>query len=198
MNRTFQCLTVLLGLARPPAILLITTALLFASTAAPVTAGTIVYSNFGPDHAYSARGYNSVPVEQAESFVATKNLFFDKLELPMTFLFSGSSSVIVNLMSDAGGHPGTILESFAVSGAPLFPSSAIETLTSTTHTPLKKGTKYWVVVAPAEEDTAVGWMMKSSARICRLNQRRCAWSARAPESDRFARGCSGVRKPSPG
>jgi hypothetical protein len=77
----------------------------------------------------------------------------------------GVNSFTINLMSDASGHPGNILESFLVTGVPPYPGSAIETGTSIINTPLNAGTTYWIAVMPNDRTTAGGWIMNPTGAM---------------------------------
>jgi hypothetical protein len=98
------------------------------SLAVPARAG-VVYSNFGTGQTAYSQGYygfngggdgsgNLSPGDYgfavAESFTPTGNYRFSSVELALAYLF-GTNAFTVSLMSDAGGHPGTVLESFSVS-----------------------------------------------------------------------------------
>jgi hypothetical protein len=133
----------------------------------------VIYSNFGPGQTYSAGGYSVSGLGMtvlppkgfgaaiASSFTPTRNFLFDSVELPLVW-FSGTNSFIVALMSDAGGRPGTILESFAADGLPPFANPAIDSFISTTHAPLNAGTTYWIVAMPVAGDTAGFWLANTT------------------------------------
>jgi hypothetical protein len=126
----------------------------------------VIYSNFGPGQSYSPGGYsvsglttlNALPpfgfgFAIAESFTPTSDFLFSSAELPLVW-FSGPNEFTIDLMSDAGGHPGTVLESFSLTNAPPNTSPAVESFVSTTHTPLAAGATYWVVAIPGARDAA--------------------------------------------
>jgi hypothetical protein len=182
---------------KPLAVLLATVTLIFASTR-PAVADFVVYSDFGPGQTYGT-GYYSIsgggsdpgPVPGygfalAQSFVPTSNFLFTSVELALTDIV-GTNAITVSLMSDAGGHPGTILESFSVTGLTRYPGSVLETLVSTTNTPLNAGTTYWIAAMPVSLDTAAGWMINSTGATGRSRTVNdyVTWVALAEDSAAF-------------
>jgi hypothetical protein len=194
---------------------------LLATTALPLgwmrqaRADFIIYSNFGPDQTYGA-GYYSVsggggPGSEgppdgyghaiAESFAPTVNALFQSVALPLGYVGNAgtTNAFTIALMSDAGGHPGSILESFAVSDVPLYPDSAIETLVSTAHTPLFAGTTYWIAAIPVAANTAGGWFINSTGAIgvSDTGNDGLTWSAHSDPSAAFqVLGVQAVPEPS--
>jgi hypothetical protein len=136
-----------------------------------------IYSNFGPGQTYIP-GYYSVsggashpdgpPVGYgaaiAEPFIPAGNFVFRSVKLPLGWI-SGTNAFTVALMSNDGGHPGSILESFSIMNVPLYTRPAIETFVSRTNTSLDVGTTYWVAAIPVVRDTAGGWFMNSTGAI---------------------------------
>jgi hypothetical protein len=114
----------------------------------------------------------------AESFTPTSNFLFTSVELPMGII-SGPNSFTVSLMSDTGGHPGTALESFALTGVPFYTNPAIEQFTSSIHTQLNEGTTYWIAAIPNERDTAGGWFINSTGAtgVSKTGNDGVTWSA---------------------
>src|SRR5262249_54827602 len=97
----------------------------------------------------------------AASFTPTVNVLFGSVELPLVYYW-GPNTFTVNLMSDAGGHPGAILERFSLTDAPPLTSPAIESFVSTTRTPLKAGTTYWIAAMPGDRTTAGFWLANTT------------------------------------
>jgi hypothetical protein len=160
----------------------------------------IIYSNFGPGQTYepgfysvSGGGGGNFPngFALAESFHPTVNSLFSSVALPLTLVpgFNGgnTNAFTVSLMSDAGGHPGTTLESFSITGVPLYPNSAIEKFTSKINTLLNAGTTYWIAVFPGAADTFGGWSIKSTGAtgISKTGNDGVTWSAYTDTSAAF-------------
>jgi glucose/arabinose dehydrogenase len=136
----------------------------------PAQMNSIIFSNFGPGQSFQPGGYsvsgagmtvlppNGFGAAVALSFTPTSNFHFSSVELPLVW-FSGTDSFIVYLMSDAGGSPGTILETFPITGLPSNNTPAVTMFVSTNHTPLEAGTTYWIAAAPVANDTAGFWLM---------------------------------------
>jgi hypothetical protein len=134
----------------------------------------MIYSNFGPGQTYSLTGYsvsggvsgspgppNGFGFAIAESFTPSGDFLFGSAELPLVYL-SGPNDFTVALMTDAGGQPGTILESFSLTDAPPYSSPGVSTFVSTTNTPLDAGTTYWIVAIPGDRNTAGYWLANST------------------------------------
>jgi hypothetical protein len=67
---------------------------------------------------------------------------FGQIELPLASV-SGSGSVVVELMTNSGGAPGSVIESWTPS---IGSTSAMVTVSSAVLPTLKHGTNYWVAV----------------------------------------------------
>ena len=112
-----------------------------ADLGAPSPSPAIVYSNLGPGLTYNATISNGVAgpnnadfpgfqVALAQSFTPTSTVTFDAVLLPLAY-DSGTNSVTVDLFASSGGLPAsTPLESFTVTGLPLFPSQPLFQLNS--------------------------------------------------------------------
>jgi hypothetical protein len=71
-------------------------------------------------------------------------------------IFSGTDSVTVKLMNDAGGLPGGDLEAWSVNGlAPIFTCCTLQALPGLGTLTLSSGTTYWVAAFPAADTLAV-------------------------------------------
>jgi len=100
--------------------------------------------------------------ETAVAFTPTQNYSLSQISLGLTFdgvagAF-GTDGATVTLQSDAAGVPGTVLESWSVSGLP--PSSGTsgsQTLTDVDNIFLAANTQYWVVATPSANDTLDLW-----------------------------------------
>ena len=145
--------------AKPAAVLLVLLSVIPLS----VWADT-VFDSFGPGDAVSGWGcriqgsdYLGGLVAIAASFTPTSDYWFS------TAVFPFSSDVAprvdtfdVCLMSDSGGLPGTIIESFlVVVQSPQNPST--HTITSLSNPLLGGGTTYWFAVSPHYDYSHGGW-----------------------------------------
>lgn len=124
------------------------------------------FNNFGPDQSYSLSGNWRVQGNAAAGrYEATANAFICprsghlcRISLAVSFI-SGSNSLDVRLMTDAGNRPDTILESWHFSeqmpplGAQSFPLEADSVKRPT----LQLNTRYWLAVLPGAPDTKAGW-----------------------------------------
>jgi hypothetical protein len=132
------------------------------------TAGPISISTFGPGGSfetgsqqnYSVRG--SLPIlsaSPATQFVADYTFELSTISVAVGDGLAGSHFTFdINLLSDAGGAPGTVLESwtgltpnyvFTAGGTPV-------TVTDTLGLWLNAGTSYWLQVAPAYNGNRLG------------------------------------------
>jgi hypothetical protein len=137
-------------------------------------AGT-VYSNLATTSpafqsgGWAVLGANSFsgffPFERpAFAFTAGGDYRFSELDVAVTLL-GGTNAITVDLMTDSGNLPGAALESWSVTGLPLFdPSSccSLEKLSDAAGTSagpitLSAGSQYWVAVGPGGDDTFAIW-----------------------------------------
>jgi hypothetical protein len=92
------------------------------------------------------------------AFTPSSNTRLNTIELPMS-LSSGVSSLAINLLTDNGGVPGTVLESWGDPNHDLLRSTtpAIVRFTSVLQPALSAGKQYWItasVVNPGPTDTS--------------------------------------------
>ncbi len=133
----------------------------------PIFAETIV-STFGAGDTFNTTSQYIVGSNQAVAvgFTPSANLSLTKIELPMRSLGPpNTTSVIIKLLSDASGKPGTELESWTVNniaynGPPSKPN--IFSLPSVVKPVLNSGSKYWVA---AYQNSPVndGWSLSLSS-----------------------------------
>jgi hypothetical protein len=139
----------------------------------------VIYSNFGPAPGYSTSAdfitganpdeppgdsYNIASSQAiAESFVASGTYLLGDIQLALG-LWAGADSVTVDLDADAGGSPGTVLESWNVTGLTAYDwptgsaQGSILTEPSLLHPQLISGDTYWVAVAAGTSNTAAAWL----------------------------------------
>ena len=127
----------------------------------------ILYDNLGssPNLYDGTRGWSvsgplsglGVYVETAQTFTPSTSAIFSELDIALTS-YSGTNSVIVELLNDSGGLPGGVLQSWSITGLPAIDSCCtLQTLMATGSTPLVSGTPYWVAVLPGAGDTLAEW-----------------------------------------
>jgi hypothetical protein len=123
----------------------------------PAQAATI-YSNLGPGDAYqNGAGLTvsdqssplGIDFDAAVPFIPGATYTLDSVEAAFNWADQGGNGGDLRLMSDLGGIPGVILESFHVANRPSFgsasPSLAIGI--STLHPALLSGTQYWLALS---------------------------------------------------
>jgi hypothetical protein len=125
------------------------------------SATSITYNNFGP--ANGGDGYNltngvSVTTSQwvAQTFTPSTSGTLASITLALEEPGPGAAGT-VSVDADASGHPGGVLESFAVSNPPPFDNAFHTplTLNDTLNIPLVAGTPYWIVVSVS--NTGFSW-----------------------------------------
>src|SRR5262245_936558 len=102
----------------------------------------VIYSNLGSDLSFGSIGYSvsggvggdpGPPTGYghavALSFTPAGDFLFGSVELPLVWL-EGPNVFAVYLTSDAGGHPGDVLEAFPLGPAPPFAGPALTTFVS--------------------------------------------------------------------
>jgi len=123
-------------------------------TAVPVRAD-VVFSDLGPGGSYqSSMGWTvygptaPIKTDRASTFVPLSSYTLDSIQAAFTWS-SGVNAGDMYLMSDSGGLPGAVLESFHLNNLPAFgaSSTALATAASTLHPLLSAGIQYWLVTS---------------------------------------------------
>jgi hypothetical protein len=142
----------------------------------------VVYTNFGPGvcggdaTCISDNGINQndepvfgetqteipgdlVTQSLASAFIAGGNFTLTDVKLPLD---AGVGDADVYLMTNSGGAPGTVLESWTTAGQALalFPANQTDALTLTASGPavtLSSGDEYWLVATPAASTSGLFW-----------------------------------------
>ena len=140
--------------------------LLVAMAAVPVHAG-VIFNTFGPGDAYQTGtgwtlGYPGTGFSQGDAFTPVSTATLGSVELAVG-LVSGPNDLLVWLMSDSSGQPGSVIESWSFSGAmgdfgyynpPLVGNSALHPL-------LSGGTQYWLIAGTPTDQTWAAWNFNS-------------------------------------
>ena len=159
----------------------------------------ILFSNLGPQDAYDSgvsyavRGPAAYGERQwiADRFTLADGVYrLDEAALPL-IRDSGTDRMNLFLLSDAGGLPGMVLDTFTLTGIPS-QSSALLSAYSTQHPLLTGGTAYWFGVTPTS-DTEARWFLNSTGQLgpCAENSLGL-WSAETPDPMQGAFQLSGV------
>jgi hypothetical protein len=131
-----------------------------------------VYNNFGPangglDYNTSigwtvGNDFSGDNVAVGETFTASSSGTLSQITLALQYV-AGTNAATVSLTSDAGGQPGSVLESWSVSGLPPEDGNfhTPVTVTDATSQALVAGTSYWVVVTTTA-DASLSWMFSNT------------------------------------
>ncbi len=131
--------------------------------------GSNVYdpnNNYGVGGAYSPLfgGYNA----WAFSFTPDTSGPVAQIDIPL-WQYGGPDSVVLELLGDASGAPGTVLESWTV---PVLPQvgmgitcCTLETVLGSGTSSLTAGTQYWIAVLPGTDSTWVAWPRNSTSAL---------------------------------
>jgi hypothetical protein len=129
----------------------------------------VIFTNLGPGETYdrtggwAEAGPNALngPVRAAIAFTINTDAAFDSTRLAVG-LRGGANEIDIRLYDDAGGHPGTVLESTHLSGQMppfrMYDHGHLVTFDSVTHPLLQAGQTYWLLpLAPGDTDAAWNW-----------------------------------------
>lgn len=132
----------------------------------------VVFDNFVGNVVNPSGGYflfdhfaGIADTDVAGSFVPSNDVRLDRIELPLSLPGNVGTPAIVDvwLMADAGGSPGTILESFSVTFAA--PSFSIVSFSSVARPFLSRTVQYWLVASVRTTNpngTVVHWNLGTS------------------------------------
>jgi hypothetical protein len=143
----------------------------------PATASaSVIFTNFGPTLAYDESQGNPVGNDfagdnaaQGNSFMLPSNAIFGSAMVALSCVVGcpGAMNFTVNLTADSGDSPGTVIESFVFTGAPLNGlgnDNAPITLTSVLHPTLLFGREYWITISSSVAN-AIAWNNNSTGDI---------------------------------
>ena len=126
--------------------------------------GTVVFDNTANlgNPFLAGVGFGAIPVPGvfqyiAEKFSVSGTFTLNSIELPITVVPPTPNQVDVFLMSDSGGVPGNVLDTFHLTGLPATNPTPLTAITSTLHPLLMSGAPYWVVVTGGTQTSFGYW-----------------------------------------
>ncbi len=139
--------------------------LLVGLASSPIFASTTIFNDFGSAYSYNSdtrlagEGFSEPGgyFTAANPFTSTGDFNLTQIDVAVANNFSRSESFAVDLDSDNGGTPGSVLESWTVTGPlPAFGTCCgIETLTASSSIQFSAGAQYWLVISPADPSSDV-------------------------------------------
>lgn len=125
---------------------------------------SMIFNDFGPGNSYiqtdgwtvgtGVPGYTYVP---AMAFTSSGTYSLTQIDLALENA-GGTNAAIVSLWIDAGGAPGTELESWNVSGQGAFGTSQpLTTISGITGITLSSGGSYFIQISPSDGTTWDAW-----------------------------------------
>jgi hypothetical protein len=164
------------------------TILLAGSVPAAQAQAVSIFSNLGPGGTFLPfNGFGISGQGLAAQFIPSSSFLFFDAEIALS-VNSGTPTAEVFLKTDAGGVPGTVLESFTVTGLNPTPAGILFKVTSQLQPLLVGGTPYWLEVTPADAISSVSWRKNStgvlnSASNLASNSGTAVWSFLTPGID---------------
>ena len=125
----------------------------------------VIFNDYGPLYTYQTTigwtvsgSSTTFPFTAANEFTASLTAAVTAVDLGIS-LAAGTNSVVVELMTDNGGTPGSVLESYGfVDQMGAFGSQNSPLVAhSVTNPILVAGTNYWMVAVPGASDTNAAW-----------------------------------------
>ena len=122
-----------------------------------------IFSSFNPNGTFDpVFGYASVnPAQLAYPFTVpgSTNYAFQSASLELSAGTGSPNSVTVSLAADAGGAPGSILETMTATGLPTYPLDTVPVSVMSSLRPLlKAGSMYWIIMEAPSAGTTVNWL----------------------------------------
>lgn len=135
------------------------------AVALPARASTVpIFSNLGPGNTYDTTtgwtiGFDGLLTwQEGMAFVPNNTATLGHIELAVS-LVTDPYPLNVQLMTDAGGMPGTVLESYSfdLAGRLLGSMNPLLTANSTLNPTLIGGDQYWLVASTPDASTSAAW-----------------------------------------
>ena len=122
-----------------------------------------VSSNFGPSGTFNPGLGSGVvaPAQLAYPFTVpgNANYAFQAASLALSRGIGSNNSFVASLAADAGGVPGSILETFPAFAVQSYPNDTLPvTVTSSLQPLLKSGSVYWLIVSATFPGNGVNWV----------------------------------------
>jgi hypothetical protein len=129
-----------------------------------VTAGTIVYTDFGPSQAYNnSAGWNvGLDDSIAAGFDPSSSGTLLQVDLAIENLGAIDPLSIMLETNSAGAPSGTVLDSWTAPTGSISGPPQVYTFTSTLNPTLTAGTEYWLVLSSADPNDFFAWMENST------------------------------------
>lgn len=128
---------------------------------AAAQAQTVVFTNLTSpvnNNGGQVNGSNFGPQTFAAQFTPSGNFTLSDAKVSVAALPSGGTSFNVWIAADAGGMPGSFIEQIGFGLTATSLAGSVVTASSiATPLPLTSGTKYWLVVTPANANTSLIW-----------------------------------------
>lgn len=141
-------------------------ALLAAGCCLGLTAGTVVYTDFGPGQTYNTttgHGTSDVVPAIAEGFTPSSNGLLSQVDVALAYFnpTAPSNDLLIKLETDSSGIPsGTILDSWSLSHNTITGTAVVYTFNSTLNPALSSSSVYWLVIQDNEVNGYV-WLLNS-------------------------------------
>jgi hypothetical protein len=168
-------------------------AMVLVTMSAQAPALPIIFSNYGPGVGFDPNGGIFVSGETSTHLGSFFGLIdgaayfdtpagvpaiLDAVEVPLS-LIDGANEFVVAVMSNAAGSradqqkgvPGSIIESWDLSGVLAFPPAASILIQSTAHPLLQAETRYWLALFAGQPNSMIGWSAPSASDIFRTSTR---------------------------
>jgi hypothetical protein len=117
------------------------------------TFGTVTFPGFDAGSAWTVASFQSMAKQFTPSF-GTYTL--DEIDVALSFN-NNTSAINVNLCSDSGGSPGSVLETFSVFNTGSLSLGSRYVLSSVSHPTMTMGGTYYVTMTPGDANTSGGW-----------------------------------------
>lgn len=136
------------------------------------SADTILSSNLGPGNSYDPSAGRTVygSLRQAMPFVPSESADLSQIVIALSQYSSVTTTALVTLYTDNNGLPGSVMESWSLTGLPIFGSTSttVQILNASPGVLLSGGTTYWLVAAaPLATDvsTSAVWVVNSTGAM---------------------------------
>ena len=182
--------------------LIVGLATLCDATLKPLEASSIVYSTLASDGTYIFTGYVvgvsgsfGIDHDVAAPFTPSMDAVLASFDVALGEI-DPTNVADLFLMSDAGGIPDTVIESFAISGFPLFgtTNTALVHVNSVLQPQLLAGTTYWLVASVPDGLLAWNWSPLSGTIALTRNDSN-PWEEMTPGVAFVVNGATSVPEP---